>query len=155
MDLSVPVVLESLAKAGAAVKALNTWLKKANGNSRALIGELKDNLIYLDLVAQDEVELSEVIEKISVAEYKRLSKEGFDFNALKRTKVKQYPSLASTDLASWPGKETQDLVESIYEKINDLKIRYPHVKNNSKYRWPTRVQNIRKRVWLLLKHVNS
>lgn len=155
MDFSVPAVLKSIAAAGAAVKALGTWWRKADGNSRALVGELKDNLIYLDLVAKDGVDLSEIIDKLSVSEYKRLSKDGFNFNALKRTKIKQYSSLENTDLASWPGKETGDLVEAIYEKTNNLKIRYPLVKDNAKYRWPARVHNIRKRIWLLLKHVNS
>ena len=120
-----------------------------------MIGELKDNLSYLDMVADDGVNLGEVIDKISVIEFKRLSKEGFNFNKMKKSTITKYPSLDGTDLSSWGGKETEDLIESIYEKINDLKIRFPHVSNNEKYRWGVRVNNIRKRIWLLLKHVSS
>ena len=36
-----------------------------------------------------------------------------------------------------------------------LKIKFPHVAENSKYRWSIRVDNIRKRIWLLLKHVST
>jgi hypothetical protein len=154
MDIATPTVLKSLASAGSAAKALTAWWKKSKGDSRALIGELKDNLIYLDIVVRDGVDLGEVIEKISTVEYKRLANVGFNFNTLKRGKIAPFPSLAGTDLASWQGKTTEALVESIYDKLNDLKLRYPHVKRSEKYRWRVRVNNIRKRIWLLLRHVS-
>ena len=137
------------------MKIISSWWNKSKGDSRALIGEMKDNLSYLDMVAVDSIDLGDVIEKISVVEFKRLSKEGFNFNKLNRSRITRYPSLEGTDLASWGGKETEYLIESIYEKLNDLQIRYPHVSNNKKYRWSVRVNNIRKRIWLLLRHVSS
>lgn len=155
MDLSIPAALKSLATAGAASRILTAWWRKARGDSRALISEMKDNMTYLDLVADDGVALGEVIEKISVAEYKRLSREGFNFNTLKKGRIASVPSLAGTDLATWCGKETEELIDSIYDKINDLKIRFPYVGKNDKYRWNVRVNNIRKRIWLLLMHVRS
>ena len=63
--------------------------------------------------------------------------------------------LKGTDLSSWSGKSTEDLFESIFEKLNLLKIKFPHVAENSKYRWSVRVDNIRKRIWLLLQHVSA
>lgn len=155
MDFSIPTALRSLSLAGSAMRAITAWQKKSRGDSRALISELKDNLLYLDMVAEDDVELGEVIGKVSIAEFRRLSREGFDFNTLKKSRIAGYPSLAGTDLAAWGGKSTEALVESIYDKINDLKIRYPHVARNEKYRWQVRVNNIRKRIWLLLRHVSD
>jgi hypothetical protein len=107
------------------------------------------------MVTEDGVELAEIIGKISVTEFKRLSKEGFNFNNLKKDKIANYNSLKGTELSSWVGKKTEDLVESIYDKLNELIIRYPLVAKNKKYRWNIRVNNIRKRVWLLLKHVRK
>ena len=155
MDISIPTVLKSLSSAGTAAKEITAWWKKAKGDSRSLIGELQANLTYLDIVTEDEVNLSEVIEKISISEYKRLSNSGYSFNSLKRGKISKYPSLDGTDLSSWYDKDTEALVESIYAKITDLKIRFPIVKDSKKYRWNVRVNNIRKRIWLLLKHVRS
>jgi hypothetical protein len=155
MDLTIPATLKSLSAAGSAIKELTTWWKKANGDSRALVGELKDNLSYLDMVAEDGLDLGKVIDAISVSEYKRLSREGFNFNSLKKGKISHLPSLEKTDLSSWHGKETADLIESIYDKLSDLKIRHPFVNKNENYRWGVRVNNIRKRIWLLLKHVRS
>ena len=71
MTLEVPAVLQSLSSEGSALSALTAWRKKARGDARALIGELKDNLYYLDMVAEDGVELAVVVNKLSIAEYKR------------------------------------------------------------------------------------
>ena len=155
MNFTIPSVIEYLSAGQSAIQSLDKWWKKSKGDTRALVGELKDNLSYLDMVAEDGVALDEVIEKITLTEFKRLSKEGFNFNTLKKSKVTAYPSLKGTDLEAWGGKTTEELIFAIYEKINQLKIRYPHVAKKSNYRWMVRVNNIRKRIWLLLKHVNS
>ena len=155
MDITIPTALKALSSGGSAMKSIAMWWSKSKGDSRALIGELKDNLSYLDMVAEDEIPLSDVVDKLAVTEYKRLSKEGFNFNKLKKSKISKYPSLKGTDLERWAGKETEELIVSIYDKINEIKIRFPHVGSNKKYRWGVRVNNIRKRVWLLLKHVRS
>ena len=137
------------------MKSMTSLWKKSKGDSRALVGELKDNLLYLDMVATDAVPLGDVVEKLSVAEYRRLSREGFNFNRLKKSKIKKFQSLQGTELERWIGKDTEALVDSIYEKINEIKIRHPHVAKNKKYRWGVRVNNIRKRIWLLLKHMED
>ncbi len=155
MTIEVPAVLQSLSSAGSALSALTAWRKKARGDARALIGELKENLYYLDMVAEDGVALAAVVNKLSIKEYKRLSTEGYNFNALEKKKISRYESLKGTSLSAWSGKSTEDLIESVFEKLNLLKIKFPHVAENSRYRWSVRVDNIRKRIWLLLKHVSA
>ena len=155
MEITIPTALKALSTGGSAMKSITSWWNKSKGDSRAVIGELKENLSYLDMVAMDNVPLGDVAEKLSVVEYKRLSKEGFNFNKLNKSKISKYPSLKGTDLEKWGGKETEELVISIYDKVNEIKIRFPHVGNSKKYRWGVRVINIRKRIWLLLKHVGS
>lgn len=155
MQLNVPEVLKALSTGASAASAIGAWWRKSRGDARVLVGELRDNLVYLDMVAKGEVDLGEVIDRISVTEYRRLAREGFDFNRLKRTRIEAYASLAGTDLASWAGKDTEALIDAIYARINDLKIRYPHVRDNGRYRWKVRANNIRKRIWLLLRHVGS
>ena len=135
MDITIPTALKTLASSGSAAKSITAWWRKSKGDSRALIGELKDNLLYLDMVANDGVPLADVVDNLSNVEYRRLSKEGFNFNKLKKSKIVSYPSLRGTDLEKWGGKDTADLVESIYAKVNEMKIRFPHVGSNKKYRW--------------------
>lgn len=150
--MNIPSVFKSLSEAGSAITG---WWKKAKGDARSLVGELKDNMSYLDMVAEDGVELGEVIDKISVDEFKRLAKEGFNFNIIRGGKISLQVLTEGTDLAAWNGKTTEELVESIYDKLMELKIRYPHVQQNKKYRWRARVNNIRKRIWLLFRHIGS
>ena len=155
MELTIPTVLKTLSASGSAATSISDWWSKSKGDNRALIGELKDNLIYLDMVANDGIPLATVIDNLSLTEFRRLSKSGYNFNKLKKGKIPRYKSLDGTDLSHWGGKETEQLIFSIYEKINEIKIKHPLVKDNSKYRWGIRVNNVRKRVWLLLRHVNS
>ena len=155
IEPAIPSVLKSLSSAGSAIRELANWRKRARGDARALAGELRDNLTFLDMVAEDGVPLDDVIGKISIAEYRRLSRAGYDFDGLKRGRIKKYASLKGSDLESWAGKRTEDLVDSIYDKINQLLLRYPHVSNHGRYRWYVRVNNIRKRVWLLLRHLKD
>ena len=155
MEISIPTVLKALSSAGAAMKEFGAWRSRARGDERALIGELKDNLHYLDMVAEDGVTLSRVVRKLSLNEYKKLSARGYNFSSIKKKPIENYQSLAGTDLAAWRGKQTGELIESIYDKINEMKIKFPYVEKNSNYRWNARVNNIRKRIWLLLKHVRS
>ncbi len=99
--------------------------------------------------------LATVVSKLSIDEYKRLRNAGYAFDALKRQKIADYESLKGTDLSSWAGKSTEELIDSIFDKLNMLKIKFPHVAESDKYRWNVRVENIRKRIWLLLKHVGA
>ncbi len=153
--MDIPTALAALSAGGSAAKALAVWRRKSTGDVRSLVEELATNLRYLDLVADDDVTISEVVGNLSTSEYDRLSKEGFGFNSLKRKKIQRMPSLENTDLKSWQGKETEELVFAIYDKIKNLVIKFPYTKNSQKYRWGVRVNNIRKRIWLLLKHMNN
>ena len=151
----VPEALSIFSSAGAALQALVDWRKRTRGDARAIVMELKDNYTYLNMVAFDGVPLENVIQDLSTAEYKRLAREGYNFNNLKRKKIEGHPSFEGTQMANWVGKSTEELIDSIYKKINELKILYPHNKDNDKYRWNVRVKNIIKLIWLLLKHVQE
>jgi hypothetical protein len=155
MSFSVAEALAIFASAGKALQALVDWRKRSRGNAKAIVMELEDNYIYLEMVAFDGVPVGNVIQNLSTAEYKRLAHEGYSFNQLRRQKIQDDPSFEGTQMANWVGKSTEELIDSIYKKINDLKIRYPHNYNNPKYRWNVRVQNIIRLIWLLLKHVGS
>ena len=155
MSISIPAALKAFESAKSALQVLSEWKRKKKGDARALIIEIEDNFRYLRMVAYDEVPLSDIIEKLSDAEYRRLAKEGFDFKELKKKKIEGDPSFEKSQFSSWIGKSTEELVDSIYSKIADLKILYPHNQVNEKYRWGVRVKNILKLILLLLRHVRS
>jgi hypothetical protein len=101
MDIRIPTALKALSTGGAATKSITSWWKKSKGYSRALIGELSDNLSYLDRVVDGGVPLGDVADKLSVAGYRRLSKEGFNLSMLKTSQIPELPSLQGTDLERW------------------------------------------------------
>lgn len=152
---NLPTLFKALSTAASGLNAFTDWRRQTKGDSRAIIEELKENSRYLWLVLEDDVGIDVIVEHLNTVEYDRLCKSGFDFNALKRTTIGRYPSLTGTDMASWQGKETQQLVANIYDKIKDLKIRYSYAKNNKKILWKQRVKNIQKRILLLLIHAGS
>ena len=117
--------------------------------------ELANNLRVLELVLDDGVSLGDVVKDLSTSEYDRLLREGFNFSALKRKRIARMASLDSTDLQQWQGKETGALIDAIYGKLKDIKVKFPHTANSSKYRWNVRAQNIRKRIWLLARHLSA
>jgi len=153
LESAMPLLLEGLDKGRNALSALTSWHKKAKGDARSLVAELKQNFHYLDMVVRDGILLDDVVEKLSLTEFERLNREGFNFNAVKRGKIADYPSLEGSELASWRGKTTGALIESIYEKLGILKLRYPLVKDSPKYNWPRRILSVRKRILLLVRHV--
>lgn len=152
---NIPALLKAFDSASGALKAFTGWRSKTKGNARSIIEELKENSRYLWLVLEENVPLDAVVSNLSTSEYDRLLKDGFDFNSLKKRKIGNYVSLDGTDLSSWQGKETEKLVSNIYDKIKDIKTKYPLSKDSKKIRWKRRAMNAQKRILLLLKHANS
>ncbi|UCH62286.1 MAG: hypothetical protein JSU77_10825 [Fidelibacterota bacterium] len=152
---NIPSLLKALGSAGPALEAFTNWRAKARGGARSLVEELKENSRYFWLFLEQDVELKEIIPQLSTSEYDRLCREGFNFNALKRKKIPNNISLEGTDLSSWQGKTTNDLVSSIYDKIKDLKTIYPYTAKSKNVQWKRRIKNIQKRILLLQTHVSS
>jgi hypothetical protein len=136
-----------------AMASFDAFRKGRKGDARALIEELKENSRLCFHVANDGVELSRVIPKFSTIEFDRLNKAGFDFNALKRGKIPEFSGIAQTDLTSWPGKTTGQLVNSIYEKIKNVRSIYEFKPESATLR--RRLLNIHKRILLLLRHAEA
>ena len=148
---SVLPALQGLSTVAKAMSAFDAFRKGLKGDRRALIEELKENSRICFHIVRDNVDLGLSIPKFSTAEFDRLNKAGFNFNVLKRSLISHFPSLAGTDLATWPGKSTAELVQNIYDKIKTVRTAHELTPNDPMLR--RRVHNIHKRVLLLLRHV--
>ena len=148
-------LIESFLSSGKVLSELVLLKKKTSGSTRKLVSEIKNNYHYLHLVRKDGVSIDQIIEKLSVSTFNELEAEGFDFDKLKKKRIELPASFKTTNLSSWHGKSTSQLVESIYEKINELIIKYPIVSDHNNYRWSVRIINIHRRIELLLLHVRS
>ena len=152
---NIPGILKSIATTYSGLKAFSDMRAKTKGDARSLVEELKENSRLCWLIIEEDVEVEKIIPQLSYTEFDRLNKAGFDFDALKRKKIRKYPQLMKSDLASWTGKSTYALVENIYDKIKDLKTTYKYTPHSEKYRWKTRIINIQKRILLLVKHLRD
>lgn len=137
------------------IKDWDASIKKRKGDSRVLLSEIKKNHIQIKMLAEHEIPLDEVVQELLYSEYERLQREGFEFDEIKPKRIPKIELLQESDLESWIGKTTGELVDSIYEKIIELKMMHPKLKNSSKFRGAVRANNIGKRISLLLEHVRS
>jgi hypothetical protein len=151
--MGIGEALKGLETGHKALDALTAWRKKARGDARALAGEVRENYRFIDMMHSDGVALDQVIAQISLDEFKRLSREGYNFDALRRAKIPNDDSIAKTELRSFRGKSTSYLVENIYDKLADLKAKYPLLRDSDQYDWPRGVANIRRRLLLLINHL--
>ncbi|MYA35340.1 MAG: hypothetical protein F4Y34_01575 [Gammaproteobacteria bacterium] len=151
----MPIKKPTLDQLSTLIKDLDAWLKKRKGDSRSLLTELRDNLVHLDMALNYSVDLGSSLSDVSTAEYERLSSEGFNFNIIKRGKIRKRKDLEGTNLGFLVGKSTSELIESIYDKINELKIMYPKLRNSPKFRPTVRARNISERIIFLFSHVRK
>ena len=133
--------------------SFDDFRKGRKGGVRSLIEELKENSRLCFRVVNDGVEHKAVIPIFSTSVFDRLNEAGFNFNALKAQKIQSIPGIESTDLASWPGKTTAELVENIYDKIKDLKSIHEFKSDGAQNK--RRLINIHKRILLLLRHAKG
>jgi hypothetical protein len=150
---SVLPALQGLITAAKAMASFDAFRKGRKGDVRALIEELKENSRLCFRTVNDGVDLNSVVPRFSTAEFDRLNKAGFDFNALKSRKVPAFPGIEKTDLASWPGKTTAGLVENIYDKIKNVKSLHEFKPGDPSI--GRRIINIHKRLLLLLRHARG
>lgn len=150
--ITLPAILDPFLKAGAAVQEFVRWKNRQKGNGKLLILELQNNFTFLHMVSRGEATLDDVLENLSTAEYRRLLADGFQFRSLAPGKIGKSPSLRGTSLQPWAGRDTADLIDSLYSRIEELKIRYPHNRDNRRYNWKLRANNILRLILLLLNH---
>lgn len=118
---SILPALEGFITAAKAMASFDAFRKGRKGDVRSLIEELKENSRFCFRVINDGADHKAVIPRFSTAVYDRLNLAGFNFNSLKLQRIQPITGIENTDLASWPGKSTSELVENIYDKIKELK----------------------------------
>lgn len=152
---SIPVVLQVVASGAKAASAWQKLRTQSRGNAKKLILELQKNLRFCTLVLNDGLDVGEAMQTLSTEQYHRLAGEDPKLKSLRPAKIRNLGIKDDKYLAVWQGKPTVDLVDSIYEKIEDILTYYPHPKSRKNRRWNARVTNIRNRILLLLANAKA
>ena len=149
----LPAFLQGLVTSAKAMASFDAFRKGRKGDVRVLNEEMKENSRLCFRVVSDDVYMGVVVPKFMTIEFDRLNKAGFNFNVLKGAKIPGYSGMAKTDLASWQGKSTAELVQNIYDKIKTIKSAVEYTPNHPTAR--RRIINIHKRVLLFLRHAEA
>lgn len=144
------------ASSGLAVsEELLTLVKASRGRKRVLFEELKANQDLCVMVLEEGTEPMKIIPELSTAQYDALSRGGFNFDSIKRARIAGNLNLRQSDLGSFIGKSTSELIEDIYDKVKELERRHRLDKDNPRIDWRRRIINVYKRMVLLVDHLRA
>lgn len=146
-------VLSGVITSAKAMASFDSFRRGRKGDARAIIEELKSNSRLCFRYVEDGVDCQIVIGKFTTVDFDRLNKSGYDFSSIKRKAIPSALNLKGTELGSWEGKTTGELVENIYDKIKNLQSLnefHPDRPTNGR-----RLLNIHKRILLLLRHIRD
>ena len=154
---TIASLFSTLGSAASTAKAFSKLLQNRKGETRLLLEELKNNSTLTWLAVERAVEPQKVIPKFSTKAYDRLLEKNFNFNDLSPRKkiLEGNTGLKDSDLASFIGKDVQNLVESIYDRIKELLLIFQVDPTNARIDWNRRIINIHKRILLLMVHLRS
>lgn len=154
---TIASLFSTLGSAASTAKAFTKLLQNRKGEARLLLEELKKNSTLSWLVVERSVEPQKVIPQFSTRVYDRLLEKNFNFNDLTpRKKILQgNASLKDSDLASFIGKDVENLIEGIYDRIKELELIFQVDPANPRIDWNRRIINIHKRILLLMVHLKG
>jgi hypothetical protein len=140
------------------ISTINTLIKQARGQRRELLRELRYNInqvsVYIES-GEGEDAVDKVIAALQVACYEAASKEGFDFNSMKRARLSRGLVKRVPQFKAYSGYTTEQLFDKLYVWIHQLKVivkDYPH---SPRFRKRVRLINIWKLMLLVVKHIDS
>lgn len=153
--MELAAFLSGFSSAAAAAKTLQGLLRHSRGTKRALLLELQKNLDLLYLFLGDKRRTSSVISKLEVKVYEAAVSSNFDFNDIKKGKLKPQTVAGVKQLQFYIDWSTEQLFENIYLKIYQLKNINEIDPANARFRVGVRLKNLYKMMLLLVMHVKS
>jgi hypothetical protein len=155
---TLSTLFSTVGTAANTAKTFKELLTNKKGEVRLLLEELKRDSTLSWLVVNREVEARKVIPQLSTKAYDRLLEEGYNFNNLaspKKRIVRGDARFEDSDLSSFIGRDVANLIEGIYDRINQMKIILEVDPDNKHIDWNRRVINLHKRILLLTFHLKG
>lgn len=153
--MGLAAFFSGLSSAAAMARTMQSLLKNTRGVKRALLLEVKKNLNLLYLFEGDADKLASIVNNLEVRVYEEAVASNFDFNDIKKGKLKPRLVKDIKQLQAYAGWSTEQLFENIYLKIHQLKSINDIDPGNSRFRLNVRLRNLHKMMLLLIKHVQS
>ncbi len=137
------------------LETINAWVRGTRGWKRRLQLELLSNIELVFSYAKYDLPVDDVIANLQTENMKAALESGFNFNSLKRGKLKGDVAGDQPQYQQYVGWSTERLFSNIYVKIKDLQTIVRMDPDNEKIRKGVRLTNILKLMLLLMKHINA
>ena len=147
--------LQRLAQVKKIASSLYKWITGNRGLKRTVVLELKENIELIRLYIKSGADPKEIIPELSDTAFRSALVQGFNFNALKRSKISSNSTLGLPQLRKYHGWETQEVFENIYQKISTLKKAAKLKKTKKPIRLGVRLQNLFKMMVMLAIHIGN
>jgi hypothetical protein len=137
------------------LETINAWVKGAKGWRRKLQLELLSNIELIFSYVKYDLPVDDVIANLQTARMKAALESGFNFNSLKKGRVRESVAGDQPQYQQYVGWRTEQLFSNITVKIQDLQTIVKIDPENKKIRKGVRLINILKLMLLLVKHINA
>ena len=135
--------------------SLYKWITGNRGLKRTVALELKENIELIRLYVESGADPKEIIPKINNTAFRKTLAAGFNFNALKRSKVSTRSTKGVPQLIKYHGWDTQKVFENVYQKVTTLKQAAELKKTKKPIRLGVRLNNLFRMMVMLAIHIGG
>jgi hypothetical protein len=147
--------LTAISTAERITAALYKWITGNRGLKRTVALELKENIELVRLYVESGTDPRELIPKLQEDAFRSALSQGFNFNALQRSKISADSTRNIPQLKVYHGWSTQKLFESVYGKIATLKHAITIRTSRKPLRIGVRLINLFKLMVVLAHHIGD
>jgi hypothetical protein len=137
------------------LETINAWVRGTRGWRRRLQLELLSNIELIFSYIRYDLPVDDVIANLQTENMKAALESGFNFNSLKKGKVREAVAGDQPQYQQYVGWSTEKLFSNIYVKIKDLQTIVRMDPHNERIRKGVRLVNVLKLMLLLMKHINA
>lgn len=156
--VAVKTIISGLAALAPGIRAIQAMIRESRGRKRELLRELSENInrigVYLESGASP-ARLEQVVPGLESGVYRAASRSGFDFNTLKKGRLKAETVKDLPQFRGYVGLTTEDLFDKLYAWIHRLKIIVADYPDDPRFRKKARLLNIWKLMLVLVRHIKS
>ena len=135
--------------------SLFKWITGNRGFKRTVAIELKENIELVRLYVESGSDPRQLIPQLKEEAFRNALAQGFNFNALKRSKISAASTKNLPQLKPYHGWSTQKMFESVYEKIATLKHAATLTNSGQPVRIGVRLTNVFKLMVVLVHHIGE
>lgn len=152
---SLGTLKDLISSVDSVLETVNGWVRGTRGWKRKLQLELLSNIELIFSYLRYDLPVDDVIANLQIGDMRSALESGFNFNSLKKGKVRDDVAGDQAQYQQYVGWSTERLFSNIYVKIKDLQTIVRMDPENKKIRKGVRLINILKLMLLLMKHINA